>query len=182
MRVLLVPLAVLALAAGTAHADQKDTRLDALFAQLKATSDADEARQAEQRVWQIWIEQEDDDARLLFNRGLVYMSFEQYDQAVAAFTDVVQRLPDFAEAWNKRATVYFLMEKYDESVADIEKTLALEPRHFGALSGLGQIYLALGKKAAAVKAFEAALAIDPNLPGERELVEKLKKELEGKPT
>jgi tetratricopeptide (TPR) repeat protein len=182
MRRLLLPLLVLLLLPWAAGADQKDPALDTLFQQLKAATNPEDARRTEQQIWHIWLDLEDDDGRLLLNRGLVYMSFEQYDQALAAFTQVVERLPDFAEGWNKRATVYFLMDRYDESVADIEKTLALEPRHFGALSGLGQIYLAIGNKPAAVKAFEAALAIDPNLKGERDLVEQLKKELAGKPT
>ena len=79
-------------------------------------------------------------------------------------------------------TVEFMRGDYDASVADIERTLKLEPRHFGALSGLGQIYLALNDKPAALKAFEAAVKVNPHLTGAVDMVEKLKKELAGKPT
>jgi tetratricopeptide (TPR) repeat protein len=180
MRRLLLPLLVLLLLPWAAGADQKDPALDTLFQQLKAATNPEDARRTEQQIWHIWLDLEDDDGRLLLNRGLVYMSFEQYDQALAAFTQVVERLPDFAEGWNKRATVYFLMDRYDESVADIEKTLALEPRHFGALSGLGIILQEMGDDKHALDAFRRALAIHPHLERVPELVKKLSEKIDGR--
>ena len=115
-------------------------------------------------------------------RGLQAMAEDDEDQAVAAFNEIVEQKPDFAEGWNKRATAYFIMGDFDASVADIERTLQLEPHHFGALSGLGQIYLALDNKTAALKAFEAALAINPHLTSVKAAVESLKKQLQGDPT
>jgi tetratricopeptide (TPR) repeat protein len=133
-------------------------------------------------IWQIWIASPDPEISALMLRGIGAMSNDEEEQAVAVFTEMVERKPDFAEGWNKRATVYFMLGNFDASVADIERTLALEPRHFGALSGLGQIYLELDRKEAALKAFEAALAIDPHLPAVRAAVDSLKKALQGDPT
>lgn len=181
MRAVLAAMLVLMPLLG-ARADQNDPRLTDLFARLAQEGDPREARAAEALVWRIWIEQDDDDVRLLMEQGILHLSRDEHMPALAAFDAVVQRAPGFAEGWNKRATVLFLMGDFDASVADIERTLALEKRHFGALSGLGQIYLALGRKAAALKAFEAALAIDANLASVRAVVEALRKELAGKPT
>ena len=175
-------LDALGLAAGPAFADQKDSRLDSLFDQLKTSATPREAAILELSIWQIWSETEDDDAALLFRRGLEAMAAGDTEAALRRFTEVTKRAPDFAEGWNKRATVLFMMGDYDASVADVEQTLALEPRHFGALSGLGLINMALGRDAAAVKAFEAALAIHPHLPGAQKFVKELKAKLAGKPT
>jgi tetratricopeptide (TPR) repeat protein len=178
--------AVLAAAAivwpGIAAADQTDERLPALFERLKTVGSDGEARSLEAVIWQLWIDSPDPEIGALMQRGIGAMSNDQEEQAVAIFTEMVERKPDFAEGWNKRATVYFMLGEFDASVADIERTLALEPRHFGALSGLGQIYLELGRKEAALKAFEAALAIDPHLAALQAAVRNLKKALEGDPT
>ncbi len=167
---------------GGAAADQTDQRLPALFERLKAAGSDEEAKATEALIWQIWTSYPDPEITALMLRGLHAMSEDEEDQAVAAFGEIVERKPDFAEGWNKRATAYFLMGDFDASVADIERTLRLEPHHFGALSGLGQIYLELDRKPAALKAFEAALAIDPHLAGVKAAVESLKKQLQGDPT
>lgn len=165
-----------------AGADQTDSRLPALFEQLHDAKTQREALLLESAVWQIWSETDDDDAALLFRRGLEAMGDDRPEDALAYFTEVIKREPNFAEAWNKRATVLFIMEDYQRSADDVEHTLALEPRHFGALSGLGLINLALGREAAALKAFEAALKIHPLLPGARLRAKELREKLGGKPT
>ena len=45
---------VVMLAGGSAKADQKDPVLDALFAALTATKNAEEAQAIERRIWQTW--------------------------------------------------------------------------------------------------------------------------------
>lgn len=174
-------LGLLLLAGAPACAGQDDPRLGALFDKLKGSASEDEARATEQEIWQIWVAHKNPEIQRLMQHGMAAMSEDDQQDALDTFSQVVQHDNRFAEGWNKRATVEFMMGDFDASVVDIEHTLALEPRHFGALSGLGQIYLALEKKVLALKAFEAALKIDPHLPGVREKVEELRKELQGSP-
>ena len=68
----------------------------------------------------------------------------QYKKSIYFFSKIIEKNPNFAEAWNKRATVYYLLGNYEESISDIRQTLRLEPRHFGALDGLGLIFMAIG--------------------------------------
>jgi tetratricopeptide (TPR) repeat protein len=173
-------LAFFAFAAVAAGADQKDARLDKLFAQLKAATTMGEAQPIEAKIWEIWMESGDQNVDALMAIGNSALSDEDYAQAYRAFGRVVQLAPNFAEGWNKRATALYLLGRFNDSMKDIAKTLALEPRHFGALSGLGLCNAQLDKEKEALDAFEKALAINPNMPGIRQDAEDLKKSLAAK--
>ncbi len=162
-----------------ALADQSDGRLDSLFERLQETQDPTDAATLQQRIWQIWIEAEDAASSQLMRRGMTAMADGDHETALDAFDDLVERAPDFAEAWNKRATVYYLMGRLDESVNDIQQTLELEPRHFGALSGLALIYDAVENPGAAIRSLEAALEINPHLDGSRERIDQLREKVKG---
>ncbi len=162
-----------------AAADQKDSRLDALFSRLRAAPDAEISHRIEAQVWQIWSESKMIGTRIVMREGLAAMAEQNYQKALDRFDAVVELEPEFSEGWNKRATVLYLMGDYAGSVEDIERTLALESRHFGALSGLGLIYDSLDQKKSALKAFRAALAIHPNMEGIKSRVRQLAKEVEG---
>lgn len=165
-----------------AQADQQDARLDGLFARLQTASSPAEAQAAQRQIWRIWIESDDRLADRLMQGGIEAMAARQHGLALEYLDRLVERAPDFAEAWNKRATVHYLLDDYEASVLDIERTLELEPRHFGALSGLGMIYDAIGEPAAALRSFEAAVAINPHLDGPRQRIEALRRQLQGSPT
>lgn len=165
-------LAVLVLMAPVARADQSDPRLPALFERLRAAA-PDQAGDLREQIWSIWFESREPEIDALMREGDEAVNSGRETMAIAIYDAVLERRPDFAEAWNRRATTYFLLGAYDRSEADIARVLALEPRHFGALSGLGLIALARQRDQAALRAFERALAIDPNLPGARINVEML---------
>lgn len=174
--------AVAALWAAPVMADQTDPRLEPLFEKLGDAADPQTAVPIESQIWSIWSETGDTEDARLYASGVAAMERRAFPEAVDAFSTLVARSPDFAEAWNKRATVYYAIGDYDASVADIRRVLTLEPRHFGALSGLGLIYVAIGEPSAAVRSFEAALQISPQLAGARAHVDMLKGEAEGDPT
>ncbi len=159
------------------HADQKDPRLDELFAVLQTSEDPGALSAAHGQIWEIWTNNQDAELFAMMEQGIVLMSRRQLSEALKVFDDLVDIAPDYAEAWNKRATVHFLLGNYADSVADVDVTLDLEPRHFGALSGLGQIELIQGDPEAALSAFEAALRVHPHLPGTRDLIEQLRRNL-----
>ena len=144
--------------------NQKDERLDKLFAQLHATQNHQEARNIEGIIWKIWLQSGDQELDALMRRGIISMNSRDFEGALRAFDSVTTIAPEFAEGWNKRATLYWLMGALEKSVADIERTLALEPRHFGALSGLGMIRKAQNRPADAIEAYQEALNIYPSMP------------------
>ncbi len=167
------------LSSASSLADQRDSRLDQLFERLQTTANLSDAAAIQQQIWQIWIEFEDLSISQLMRRGMTAMSQGDHEKALEAFNSMVDRAPEFAEAWNKRATVLYLLGRLDESVLDIQQTLELEPRHFGALSGLALIYDALDEPAAALRSLQAALQINPHLSGSQERINQLREKLKG---
>jgi tetratricopeptide (TPR) repeat protein len=129
---------------------------------------------AENTLWRVWSRSGDVEVDALFALGVEQMSLRQGPAAVALFTRVIEKKPEFAEGWNKRATVYYLMGEYDKSMQDCDEVMKRNPAHFGALSGYGQIYLQLGQPERALPYFERALAVNPNMEGVERVIEQLK--------
>jgi tetratricopeptide (TPR) repeat protein len=171
-----------ALACPVAVADQRDPRLPELFEQLRNTAEPHVAREAESRIWRIWLDSGRDDVDAIMREGIDAMSSGRFVDAIEHFDRIVAIAPDFAEGWNKRATAYYLNEELGESVRDIQRTLELEPQHFGAISGMGLIFLKRGDPLGALDAFEAVLEIHPHSRGTRLRVEVLKQVLMGQGT
>ena len=171
-----------ALWVSSASADQTDPRLPELFEFLRNTGEPALAREAELRIWRIWMSSGRDDIDGIMREGIEAMQSGRFGEAIEDFDRIVEMAPDFAEGWNKRATAYYLNDELSESVHDIQRTLELEPRHFGAISGMGLIFLKRGDPLGALDAFEAVLEIHPHSRGTRYRVEMLRQELLGRGT
>jgi tetratricopeptide (TPR) repeat protein len=146
---------------------------------IRALADPDDVVRAlaEHSVWQVWSRSGDADADHLLQIGIEQMSRRDGPAAAQTFTTVIQRRPDFAEAWNKRATVYFLMGEYQKSLQDCDEVMKRNPSHFGALAGYGQIYLQLDQPERALQYFRQALRVNPNLRGVGEIIPQLERTL-----
>jgi len=142
---------------------------------LQALGDDDEVVRllAENSVWQVWSRSGDPDADSLLQVGIEQMNSGDGPAAVETFSKVIQKKPDFAEAWNKRATVYFLMGEDQKSLKDCDEVIKRNPAHFGALAGYGQIYLHLNQPEQALVYFRRALRINPNMTGVRRVIPEL---------
>lgn len=125
---------------------------------------------AEQSVWQVWSRSGDKDIDAQFQIGLEQMNRGDGPGAVETFSQIIQRKPDFAEAWNKRATAYFLMGEDEKSLRDCDEVMKRNPAHFGALAGYGQIYLRLDQPERALGYFRRALRINPNMRGVEQVI------------
>ena len=120
---------------------------------------------AEQGLWLLWSRSGDVAIDTLMARGVEAMQSARYAEAIAVFTSVIERKPEFAEGWNRRATVHFLAGDYDKSIADCHEVLKRNPRHFGALSGMGQIHFQLEQWDKALEWYRRALEVNPNMLG-----------------
>jgi tetratricopeptide (TPR) repeat protein len=135
--------------------------IDKLLLDLKS-SDLNIRERATSQLWRIWfwqkgkipLEQIEESERLLSEGNVA--------AAASILDNLVDALPDFAEAWNRRAVLKFMNQNYDRAIADCEMVLKLNPVHFGALHGLGLCHAALGNYSAAIRAFRSALDIQPH--------------------
>ena len=155
-------LIVFLLFASSLKADQNDARLEDLFEILSTTESDVQINEVTSSIWDIWYETNDPSIEADFYRGLESMRTGDLIMAVAFFTRVIDKNPNFAEGWNKRATVYYMLGKFDASMMDIHETLKLEPRHFGAMDGMGLIFIHLEQFDKAIGIYDQMLKIFPN--------------------
>jgi tetratricopeptide (TPR) repeat protein len=129
-------------------------------------------------LWEVWGRSGDSAIDALYQRGIEQMGMAQPVAALATFTEIIQRLPSFAEGWNKRATIYFLLGQFELSMKDCDEVLKRNPNHFGALSGVAQMHVLRGDLDKAIDYFQRALKVNPNLEGAAQALVLLKHRLE----
>lgn len=161
-------------------AAERARQLDDLFTRLHAAKAEDEADEIVSGIWQLWQQSGDSRLDAAMHQAILLMG-RVPAQALAILDDIIARMPNWAEGWNKRATVLYLVGEYDRSLADIDRVLALEPRHFGALAGIGLIRIEKGEPRAALAAFRRALAVNPFLRERHGVIPELERELGLKP-
>ena len=161
---------------GAAWLGETGTMSD-VSALLKTLRDPDEVVRAlaERSLWEVWSRADDPEVDNLFQIGIEQMNQRAAPAAIATFSEIIKRKPEFAEGWNKRATLYYLVGEYQKSLADCEEVVKRNPDHFGALSGFGMIYLQLGNPEKALEYWERALQVNPNLGQVEAAVEQLKR-------
>ena len=103
-------------------ADQNDARLENLFEILSKTESDIQINEVTSSIWDIWYETNDPLIEADFYRGLESMRTGDLLMAVAFFTRVIDKNPNFAEGWNKRATVYYMLGKFDASIMAVSYT------------------------------------------------------------
>jgi tetratricopeptide (TPR) repeat protein len=135
---------------------------------------------AEQGLWLLWSRSGDAAIDQLVARGTEQMHAGHYPEAIATFSQVIQRRPDFAEGWNRRATAHFMAGDHQSSLADCDEVMKRNPQHFGALAGYGQIHLALENYEQAIEWFQRALGVNPNMVGVEIYIEATKARLREK--
>lgn len=118
-------------------------------------------QQATQELWRIWFLQKGMYGWELLQRSQILVEAREIIQAEEVLTELINDLPDFAEAWNRRAVLYYTLGQYKKSLDDCEMVVKLNLVHFGGLNGMGLCHAALGNYSAAIAAFRQALEIQP---------------------
>ena len=84
-----------------------------------------------------------------------------YQDAVAAITDLIKQEPDRPEHYRLRAEFLRVWGKLDRAKKDYEKVASLRPEDWVGLHGVAEVELQRGRLDAARKAAEQAYALDP---------------------
>ncbi len=171
-------LALLAIAAGPARADQTDARLDALFEQLRA-GDGEDAEAIATEIDAIWTDAASDTVDLLTARALEGLEAQNFDLAEALLDHVVGLSPNFAQGYALRGAARSASEDQAGAIADFSRAIELEPRHFEARIALAEIMLAGGDTRGAYDMLQKALEWNPHEPHGRDRARTLRQKLDG---
>ncbi|MEL7084007.1 MAG: tetratricopeptide repeat protein [Cyanobacteria bacterium P01_A01_bin.3] len=148
-----------------------DPRIPPLLDDLKHDNPKVRDR-ATRQLWDMWFNQKGAAGLDALGRCQALVEAQQFPAAEQELTQLVESMPDFAEAWNRRAVLYFITDRYPQAISDCHTTLKLNPAHFGAWNGLGLCHMALSEYGEAIAAFRKALDIQPHsLENKRMLLE-----------
>lgn len=105
-------------------ADQDPPNLPKLFAQLELAETPVQSQLLVQEIWSAWMEHANSVFTKQMQRGIDAISAGDLQRAEAAFSQLVNIAPDWAEAWNKRVTVRYYLGDLEGSANDIAETRA----------------------------------------------------------
>ncbi|HXI88343.1 MAG TPA: tetratricopeptide repeat protein [Parvularculaceae bacterium] len=178
MRLFLLALLGVGLAAPAALADQTDPRLDALFEELR-TGDAISAEATTQRIVDIWAQSSSDTVNILYQRALASADKGDDDLALALLDHVIGLAPHFMEGYAMRGVIRLNEKDQSGAIADFSRAIELEPRQFEVRIALAQILLANNAKRDAYDMLERALEWNPHDEDARRKARALRRQLDG---
>src|SRR5271163_3663687 len=82
---------------------------------------------------------------------------EQYEEAVAFFSQYIRRYQKDPEAYSGRAAAFWYAGRPQDAIRDYSCALELNPTHILSLSGRGQVLAETGEYAKAIQDLESAL-------------------------
>jgi tetratricopeptide (TPR) repeat protein len=101
--------------------------------------------------------------------GLAFYDEDEYDKAIAEYTEALNLYPNNAAAYCNRGESYRMKKQYDEAIQDLEKAISLDQNYQWAKDNLKGIYYDRGlayKKQGdydkAIAEYTGALKLDPN--------------------
>lgn len=119
-----------------------------------------------------------DRAATLANRGIIYMSLEEYDLAIKDYQDAIGMKPEMGELNVNIGNVYYLGKVYDKAV--IEYTAAIEKKSskiYVAYFNRGMAYESLGKLAEAEADIKVALEMLPQWAAAQKKLEEVQQKI-----
>jgi len=113
-----------------------------------------------------------------FNKGVDAYNQEDYDGAIASFTQAILLNPNYSKAYEYRSEIYFFKKNWESAIKDADEVIRLDPNNHSAYDTRGRAYYMKKDYNSAIADFEQALQLDPNNAGYKKTLEIAKKELE----
>ncbi|MGA2068487.1 MAG: tetratricopeptide repeat protein [Thermoguttaceae bacterium] len=135
---------------------------------------------AENSIRYVWTRAGDDGDRSQLEVLVRLNAAKRFEEVVRVATQLIDRSPALAEAWNQRGYAQHGLGRFADSVRDCQEALEINPYHFVAAVGMGRAYLELGNPLSALESFRRALRLHPDLQGVRAQVDRLARMVEGK--
>jgi len=100
-----------------------------------------------------------------FNKGDVFSQREDWDAAIACYSEAVRLKPDYVAAYNKRGFAYLNKGEIGKAMNDFSEAIRLEPSFAMAYSNRGFIYQKQGEIDKAIKEYSEAIRLKPDYVG-----------------
>jgi tetratricopeptide (TPR) repeat protein len=98
----------------------------------------------------------------LFYRGTTHLYLENWQSALADFTQAIVINPNAFNAYNNRGFTYYSLNDYPAAIADFTKAIELNSGFTPAYNNRGLVYSAQGQYAEAFADYNHAIRIAPN--------------------
>jgi len=98
-------------------------------------------------------------AEEFFNRGKTYYDEDDYDKAIADYTQAIRLDPDYSRPYANRGNAYACKKDYDRAIADYNKAIDILPTYIYAYNNLGLAYASKGSYDNAISAYTMAIDI-----------------------
>ena len=96
---------------------------------------------------------------LLFQQANFLLMIGQFDQAIQAYSVVIELSPDDPAAYNNRGIVYDEKGDYDRAIADYDKAIARKPDYAEAYNNRGEAYRHKGDYEKAIVDYDKAITL-----------------------
>ncbi|GAA5880320.1 hypothetical protein JCM3774_006727 [Rhodotorula dairenensis] len=96
------------------------------------------------------------------SRGNQLMAKKDYQGAVDAYSEAIEKDGSNPVYWSNRAAAYSQIGQHDNAVSDAREAINVDPSFSKAYSRLGHALFSIGQYADAVEAYEKGLELDPN--------------------
>jgi tetratricopeptide (TPR) repeat protein len=93
--------------------------------------------------------------------GLAALEKDDFDRAIALFTQAIERNGRNAQAYYYRASAYANMDDDENALADVEKAIELDPNHDGAYTLRGWLHLQDDEFEPAIADCSKAIRLNP---------------------
>lgn len=97
-------------------------------------------------------------------RGDAAMEAGKYYEAVAAYTEAIDREPNKSANYVSRSAAYDLLNEIDNAIADANKAIELDPKNANAYEVRGWTKYSRRPNSEAIADLTKALEINPNYP------------------
>jgi len=108
-----------------------------------------------------------------FSEGYMHNKAGQYQEAIEAYTCVIELDPKYASAYYNRGETYRLLGDYQKAIADCSRAIELDSKHVWAYGTRGAAYRMLKDYQQAIQNLSRAIGLDSNYAwayGQRGLV------------
>lgn len=97
-------------------------------------------------------------------RGVVFLAHQNYDNAIADFSESLRKSPRNAGALNNRGQASYLKQDYQSAITDFSAAIVMDPKNFVALNNRALAYIETEEFNLAMVDLLAALKLVPDYP------------------